>query len=253
MSDEVLVEYAGSTVIITINRPSAKNAINRAVTDGVAEAIEELESRSDLSVGILTGAGGTFSAGMDLRAFLAGEDLDHPRGLAGITTQPPRKPLIAAVEGWALAGGCEIALAADLIVAANDSKFGIPEVKRSLVAGGGGLLRLPRRIPPAIAMEIALTGDPLTADQAFRFGLVNELTEPGGALAGARALADRIAANGPLAVAATKQIVNHALDWTIEEGFEMQKPIMMPVFASEDAREGATAFTEKRPPVWRGR
>jgi len=253
MSDEVLVEYAGSTVIITINRPEAKNAINRAVTYAVAEAVEELEARPDLTVGILTGAGGTFSAGMDLRAFLAGEDLEHPRGLAGITIRPPRKPLIAAVEGWALAGGCEIALAADLIVAANDAKFGIPEVKRSLVAGGGGLLRLPRRIPSAIAMEIALTGDPLTAEQAFRYGLVNELTEPGGALTGARALADRIAANGPLAVAATKEIVSKALDWTIEEGFEKQNPIMMPVFASEDAREGATAFTEKRAPVWKGR
>ena len=253
MSDEVLVEYAGPTVIITINRPEAKNAINRAVTDGVAAAIEELEARADLTVGILTGADGTFSAGMDLRAFLAGEDLDHPRGLAGITRQPPRKPLIAAVEGWALAGGCDVALAADLIVAANDAKFGIPEVKRSLVAGGGGLLRLPRRIPSAIAMEIALTGDPLTAEQAFRYGLVNELTQPGEALAGAKALAHRIAANGPLAVAATKEILSHALDWTIEEGFEKQNPIMMPVFASEDAREGATAFTEKRAPVWKGR
>ena len=253
MSDEVIVEYAGSTIVITINRPDAKNAINRAVTDGVADAIEELEARSDLTVGILTGAGGSFSAGMDLRAFLAGEDLEHPRGLAGITITPPRKPLIAAVEGWALAGGCEIALAADLIVAANDAKFGIPEVKRSLVAGGGGLLRLPRRIPSAIAMEIALTGDPLTAAQAFRYGLVNHLTEPGEALTGARALADRIAANGPLAVEATKAILSHALDWTIEEGFAMQDPIMRPVFASEDAREGATAFTEKRNPVWKGR
>ena len=253
MSDEVLVEYAESTIIITINRPDARNAINRAVTDGVAEAIEELESRADLAVGILTGAGGTFSAGMDLLPFLAGEDLAHPRGLAGITIQPPRKPLIAAVEGWALAGGCEIALAADLIVAANDARFGIPEVKRSLVAGGGGLLRLPRRIPPAIAMEIALTGDPLTAEQALQFGLVNQLTEPGGALAGARALAARITANGPLAVAATKEIVSHALDWTIDEGFAKQEPIMQPVFASEDAREGAAAFTEKRAPVWQGR
>lgn len=253
MSDEVLVEYADSTVIITINRPDAKNAVNRAVTDGVAAAVEELENRSDLTVGILTGVGDTFSAGMDLRAFLAGEDLDHPRGLAGITIRPPSKPLIAAVEGWALAGGCEIALAADLIVAANDAKFGIPEVKRSLVAGGGGLLRLPRRIPSAIAMEIALTGDPLTAEQAHRFGLVNELTEPGKALSGAKALAARITANGPLAVAATKEIVSNALDWTIEEGFAKQAPIMGPVFASEDAREGATAFTEKRAPVWKGR
>ena len=253
MSNEVLVEYADSTIIITINRPDARNAINRAVTDGVAAAIVELESRADLTIGILTGAGGVFSAGMDLRAFRNGEDLEHPRGLAGITHQPPRKPLIAAVEGWALGGGFEIALAADLIVAASNAKFGLPEVKSSLVASGGGLLRLPGRIPSAIAMEMALTGDPLTADQALRFGLVNQLTEPDGALAGARALATRITANGPLAVAATKEIVSHALDWTIEEGFAKQDAIMQPVFASEDAREGITAFTEKRAPVWKGR
>jgi enoyl-CoA hydratase len=253
MTDSVLVEHIDGVAIITINRPEAKNAVNLAVSAGVAEAIDELESRADLTVGILTGAGGTFSAGMDLKAFLAGENPALPgRGMCGITVAPPRKPLIAAVEGWALAGGCEIALACDMIVAADNAKFGIPEVKRSLVAGAGGLLRLPRLIPPAIAKELALTGDPFTAADAYRYGLVNVLTESGGALDGAKALAARITPNGPLAVAATKQIVASALDWTIEEGFAKQQPIMEPVFASQDAREGALAFAEKRPPVWKG-
>ena len=254
MSDEVLVEHVDRVAIITINRPEARNAINRAVTLGVAEAIDELESRVDLTLGIITGAGGTFSAGMDLKAFLAGEQVAlEGRGMLGFTERPPRKPLIAAVEGWALAGGCEVALACDLIVAADDAKFGLPEVKRSLVAGGGGLLRLPRRIPPSIAMELALTGDPLTAEQGHRHGLVNVLAPSGGALEAARALAARITPNGPLALAATKEIVAGALDWTLDEGFEAQRPIMGPVFASEDAREGATAFAEKRPPIWSGR
>lgn len=254
MSEAVLVEHIDGVAVITINRPEAKNAINRAVTLGIAEAIDELEERPELTLGILAGAGGTFSSGMDLKAFLAGENVViEGRGLAGICLRPPRKPLIAAVEGWALAGGCEVALACDLIVAANNARFGIPEVKRSLVAGAGGLLRLPRRIPPSIAMELALTGDPLPAEDAFRYGLVNVLTEPGGALEGAKALAARITPNGPLAVAATKQIVSGALDWTLEEGFEKQTPIMAPVFTSEDAREGATAFAGKRAPVWKGR
>jgi len=255
MSEAVLVEHIDGVAVITINRPEAKNSVNRAVTEGVSAAIDELESRPDLTIGILTGAGGTFSAGMDLKAFLAGEKvvIDEARGLAGITGRPPTKPLIAAVEGWALAGGCEIALACDMIVAADDAKFGIPEVKRSLVAGAGGLLRLPKRIPPAIAMELAITGDPMTAQDAHRYGLVNKLTEPGGALDGAKALAARVSSNGPLAVAATKQIVTGALEWTLEQGFANQQPIMAPVFSSEDAREGATAFAEKRAPVWKGR
>ena len=254
MGDEVLVEQRDGVQVITINRPAARNAINRAVSLGMAAALEDLDQRPDLALGIVTGAGGTFSAGMDLKAFLAGEEVSLAgRGLGGVTLAPPRKPLIAAVEGWALAGGCEVALACDLIVAAEDARFGIPEVKRSLVAGAGGLLRLPRRIPPAIAMEMALTGDPMSAADAHRYGLVNALTPPGGALAGALALAARITGNGPLALAATKQILTQAPDWTMAQAWDRQREIMAPVFASEDAREGARAFAEKRPPVWRGR
>ena len=254
MADEVLVEISGRVVVITINRPQARNAVNFAVSAAVAQALDDLDERDDLTVGIITGAGGTFSSGMDLKAFLAGENVAIPgRGLGGLTQRPPAKPLIAAVEGWALAGGCEIALACDLIVAADDAKFGIPEVKRGLVAGAGGLFRLPRRIPAGIAMELALTGDPLPAADAYRLGLVNKLTASGGALAGALALAERIAANGPLAVAATKQIVAQQFDWQIDEVWEKQDPIMRPAFQSADAREGALAFAEKRPPVWQGR
>jgi enoyl-CoA hydratase len=254
MADEVQVEFSGRVTIITINRPQARNAINHAVSAAVAQALDELDERDDLTVGIITGAGGTFSSGMDLKAFLAGENVTVPgRGLAGLTQHPPAKPLIAAVEGWALAGGCEIALACDLIVAADDAKFGIPEVKRGLVAGAGGLVRLPRRIPAGIAMELALTGDPLPAADAHRLGLVNKLTAPGQALAGALALAERIAANGPLAVAATKQIVGQQFDWQLAEVWEKQEPIMRPAFQSKDAREGALAFAEKRAPVWQGR
>ncbi len=254
MGDEVLVEHADRIAIITINRPHARNAINHAVSVAMAEALEKLDERDDLTVGIITGAGGTFSSGMDLKAFLAGENVSlEGKGLAGVTKAPPRKPLIAAVEGWALAGGCEVALACDLIVAANDAKFGIPEVKRGLVAGAGGLLRLPRRIPAAIAMELALTGDPLPAADAHRLGLVNALAEPGQALEGARQLAARIAVNGPLAVAATKQVLTQQQDWDTAEFWDKQEPIIRPAFTSEDAREGALAFAEKRAPVWRGR
>jgi enoyl-CoA hydratase len=254
MSDEVTVEYDGAIIVITINRPKARNAVNRAVTLGVSAALEELDAREDLTLGIITGAGGYFSAGMDLKAFLAGEDIAVPgKGLAGLCEAPPRKPLIAAVEGWALAGGCEIALACDLIVAADNAQFGIPEVKRGLVAGGGGLVRLPRRIPAGIAMELALTGDPLSAVDAHRLGLVNALTAPGEALTGARALAARITGNGPLAVAATKQFVTQSADWTMDQAWALQNTIMMPVFASADAREGALAFAEKRSPVWQGK
>jgi enoyl-CoA hydratase len=254
VAGEVLVEHADRIAIITINRPQARNAINHAVSAAMAAALTELDERDDLTVGIITGAGGTFSSGMDLKAFLAGEDVSVAgKGLAGVTHAPPRKPLIAAVEGWALAGGCEVALACDLIVAANDAKFGIPEVKRGLVAGAGGLIRLPRRIPAGIAMELALTGDPLPAADAHRLGLVNALTEPGEALDGARRLAARIAVNGPLAVAATKQIITQQQDWDSGDVWARQEPLLRPVFLSEDAREGALAFAEKRPPAWKGR
>lgn len=254
MSDAVQVERDDRVLTITINRPEAKNAINAEVTSGMLAAIEKLESDDGLSVGVVTGMGSTFSAGMDLKAFLAGEDVTAGgRGLAGVCEQPPAKPLIAAVEGWALAGGCEVVLACDLVVAARDAKFGLPEVKRSLVAGAGGLLRLPSRIPQNVAKEVALTGDPLTAEAAERFGLVNRLTEPGEALAGARELAARMTENGPLAMVATKQILDQQGDWTMADAWQKQSEIMLPVFASEDAKEGSLAFAEKRPPQWKGR
>jgi enoyl-CoA hydratase len=254
MSEEpvVLVEQRDRILLITINRPEAKNAVNAAVSQGLAETMDRLDDDAGLSVGVLTGAGGTFSAGMDLKAFARGENVVvEGRGM-GFTERPPVKPLIAAVEGYALAGGTELALATDLIVASKDSAFGIPEVKRGLVAGGGGLLRLPQRIPYQIAMELALTGDHLPAQRAHELGLVNKLTEPGGALNGALELAARITANGPLAVAATKRIITESRGWTPDTMFREQVKILMPVFASNDAKEGAIAFAEKRPPRWTG-
>ncbi|WP_326784257.1 crotonase/enoyl-CoA hydratase family protein [Streptomyces sp. NBC_00151] len=254
MSDEVLVERRDGVQIITINRPQAKNALNLAVARAVADAVDELDASDDLRVGVLTGAGGTFSAGMDLKAFLRGESpAIEGRGLAGITITPPKKPLIGAVEGWALAGGFELMLACDLVVAGDTARFGVPEVTRSLVAAAGGALLLPRRIPYAIAMEMLLTGDPITARRGAEIGLVNRLVPEGKALEGALELAARVAAAGPLAVAATKRIARSSADWTLAEGWEEQERIIAPVFVSEDAREGATAFAEKRSPVWSGR
>ena len=252
--DEVLVERREAVQIITINRPAAKNALNAAVATGIAAAVDELDADDDLRAGVLTGAGGTFSAGMDLKAFLRGESPGiEGRGLCGITQTPPRKPLVGAAEGWALAGGFELLLACDLVVAADTARFGVPEVKRSLVAAAGGALLLPRRVPYALALEMLLTGDPLGAQRAAEIGLVNQVVPPGQALDGAVALATRIAQNGPLAVAATKQIARSSADWTLEQAWEEQARINQPVFASQDAREGATAFAEKRPPVWQGR
>jgi enoyl-CoA hydratase len=248
----VLVEQRDRILIITINRPDAKNAVNAAVSKGLADAMDRLDGDAGLSVGILTGAGGSFCAGMDLKAFARGENvIVEGRGM-GFTERPPTKPLIAAVEGYALAGGTELALATDLIVASRESAFGIPEVKRGLVAGGGGLLRLPHRIPYAIAMELALTGDNLPAERAHALGLVNVLAEPGKALDAAIALAEKITANGPLAVAATKRIIVESRGWSPETMFAEQTKILMPVFASNDAKEGAIAFAEKRPPRWTG-
>jgi enoyl-CoA hydratase len=251
---EVLVEERPGVLVITLNRPHAKNAVNLAVSQAVAAALDVLDSRSDLAVGVITGAGGSFCAGMDLKAFLRGERPSIPgRGFAGITETPPAKPLIAAVEGHALAGGCEIVLACDLVVAGRGATFGIPEVKRGLVAAGGGLLRLPERIPSAIAMELALTGDFLGAERAYAVGLVNEVVEDGSALDAALALADRIAANGPLAVAASKRVMRESRGWPLEDRYTLQRAIIEPVFASEDAKEGARAFAEKRRPDWQGR
>jgi len=256
MNDEqaVLTERRGRVLVITINRPDQRNAINAAVANGIAGALDELDSDAELTVGVLAGAGKGFSAGMDLKAFVAGESpWVGDRGFAGITQRSSAKPLIAAVEGFAVAGGLEVALSCDLIVASRGAKLGIPEVKRSLVAAGGGLLRLPRVLPRTIAMELALTGDPIEAERAFELGLVNRVAEPGEALATALELAETIAANGPLALAASKRIMTESVDWPDSEFFSRQGEITGPVMASEDAREGATAFAEKRPPVWRGR
>jgi enoyl-CoA hydratase len=254
VTDSVLTERRGRLLLITLNRPEVRNAVNRALAEGLAGALDELDGEESLAVGVLTGAGKGFCAGMDLKAFVAGErPWVDDRGFAGIARRTATKPLVAAIEGFAVAGGLEVALSCDLIVAARGAKLGIPEVKRSLVAAGGALLRLPRRIPYHLAMELALTGDPIDAERAFAVGLVNRLAEPGGALPGALALAEQVAVNAPLALAASKRILEEQWDWTSEQMWEAQGAIAEPVIASEDAREGATAFAEKRPAVWRGR
>jgi len=250
----VLTERRGRTLLITLNRPDARNAVNAALAQGVAAALDELDGEDDLSVGVLTGAGKGFSAGMDLKAFVAGESAwVEGRGFAGIVQGPPRKPLIAAVEGFAVAGGLEVALSCDLIVAASGAKLGIPEVKRSLVAAGGALLRLPRRIPYHVAMELALTGDPITAERGYELGLVNRVADAGATVDVALELAGAIEVNAPLALMASKQILIESPDWSLDKEFDRQAAISGPVFTSEDAREGATAFAEKRDPVWKGR
>ena len=253
-SEAVLTERRDRVLLITINRPDQRNAVNAAVAQGIASALESLDADSELSVGVLTGAGKGFCAGMDLKGFVAGE---RPwvagRGFAGIAQRSAAKPLIAAVEGFAVAGGLEVALACDLIVAARGARLGVPEVKRSLVAAGGALLRLPRLLPRTIAMELALTGDPISAERAYELGMINRLAEPGAAVEQALELAGTIAANGPLALAATKRVIVESVDWPESEFFDRQREISDPVYDSDDAREGATAFAEKRAPVWQGR
>lgn len=253
MSDAVLTEVDGGVAVITINRPEARNAVNSAVANGVAGALDELDGRKDVSVIVLTGAGGTFSAGMDLKGFLTGDSpIADGRGFGGIVERPPAKPIIAAVEGYALAGGFELALACDLIVASSAAKFGLPEVKRGLVAGAGGLLRLPSRIPYHAAMELALSGDHYPAARLAELGLLSRVTEPGEALAAAKELAAKIAENAPLALAATKRVIVESADWDSSEQFAKQGEIINPVFGSKDAMEGAAAFAEKRRPEWSG-
>jgi len=252
--DVVLVDVADGVMTITINRPEAKNAVNKAVAEGISAAIDELESNDALRVAIITGAGGTFCSGMDLKAFVTGElPVVEGRGFAGLVEYMVKKPVIAAVEGYALAGGFEVAISCDLIVVSEEAKFGIPEVKRGLAAAGGGLIKLPKQIPARIAMELALTGDFVSAQRAYELGLVNQVVPAGTALEAARALAAKIAANGPLAVAASKLVVARAQDWDSEEMFAKQQKIVMPVLTSEDAIEGATAFAQKRAPNWKGK
>jgi len=253
MAEAVLVAVADGIAVITINRPAARNAVNGEVARGIARATDELDARGDVRVLILTGAGGSFCAGMDLKGFLAG---DVPavagRGFGGITERPPAKPIIAAVEGYALAGGFELVLACDLVVASEEARFGLPEVTRGLVAAAGGLLRLPRRIPFHLAMEIALTGEHFPAARLHEAGLVNRLVPAGQALAAARELAARAARGAPLALTASKRVIVESADWASAEAFARQGEIINPVFSSADAIEGAVAFAEKRAPAWQG-
>lgn len=256
MSEEeaVLVSTEDGIMTVTINRPKARNAANKAVAVGIAAAMDELDSNDDIRVAILTGADGTFCSGMDLKGFVSGETPTvKGRGFAGVTESPPKKPLIAAVEGYALAGGFELAITCDMIIAADDSKFGIPEVKRGLAAGAGGLVKLPRQIPPRLAMELALTGEFITSQRAYEMGLINKVVPSGTALEEAKALAKLISANGPLAVAASKQVVFESQEWSADEMYAKQGEIIAPVFSSADAIEGATAFAEKRAPKWTGK
>jgi enoyl-CoA hydratase len=250
----VLTEKRGNVLLITLNRPEVRNAVNAALAEGVGKALDELDADDELSVGVLTGTGGFFCAGMDLGAFVKGESPWYgDRGFAGIAQRASEKPLIAAIEGFAVAGGMEIALACDLIVAAQGAKLGIPEVKRSLVAAGGALLRLPRRMPYHVVMELALTGDPFPAERFHELGLVNRLAEPGTAVDVALELAATLAKNGPLGLRAAKKILQEQWDWNTTEMWGKQGEIAGPVMASEDAKEGASAFKEKREPVWKGR
>ncbi|WP_428248741.1 crotonase/enoyl-CoA hydratase family protein [Ferrovibrio sp.] len=250
----ILTEQRDALLIITLNRPEARNAINAELAQGLDAALTRLDADPTLRVGIIQGAGGTFCAGMDLKAFVRGESSYTPkRGFGGITEKPAEKPLIAAVEGFALAGGCEVALSCDLIVAAETARFGLPEVKRGLIAAAGGLMRLPRQLPYRLAMEMALTGDMYEAALMHQHGLINRLVPAGGALAAALELAARITPNAPLSVAGTKRTVVESRDWPQDGMFERQFAISKPISASADAIEGATAFAEKRAPVWRGK
>ena len=250
MANEVLTEVRGRVLVVTLNRPDARNAIDTPLGQALVSATQRLDEDDGLSLGVLTGAGRGFSAGMDLKAF-AREG--PPRGFAEFLQRGSEKPLVAAVEGFALAGGLEIALACDLIVAARGVPLGIPEAKRGLFAAGGALLRLPRRVGYGKAMQLALTAEPLPAEEAHAIGLVDVLAEPGAALATALELAERIARNAPLSLALSKRLLRGVQGRTEEEFWAFQGRDAATVFASEDAREGALAFAQKREPTWRGR
>jgi crotonobetainyl-CoA hydratase len=254
---EVERERRGHVEILTINRPEARNAINGAVSQAMAAALDELEADDECWVVILTGSGEkAFSAGMDLKAFASGEGgpiMGAPGGFAGIVQRNFPKPIIAAVNGAALAGGCEIMLACDLVVAADHATFGIPEVKRGLLAGAGGLLRLPKRLPLAIALELALTGEPIDAERALALGLINRVVPSARLMEEATALADLIAENAPLAVRWTKKVVMGASSVGDDVGWKLNDEAVGVVFTSADAMEGPVAFAEKRKPRWQGK
>jgi enoyl-CoA hydratase/carnithine racemase len=254
MSDAVRLDVKDGVATITLDRPEVRNAIDKPTADALAAAVDEVDARDDVTVAILTGEGGTFCAGMDLKAFSATKErpLHDVRGAFGIVRKPPAKPIIAAIEGNALGGGLEIALACDLIVATRSSRLGLPEVKRGLVAAAGGVVRLPRRIPRGVAMELILTGEPISAQRGLELGLVNRVAEDGQALAVARELAAVVAANAPLAVRAAKRIADDSADWALDDAFDLQSPYTDEVRSSNDAAEGARAFVEKRLPQWTG-
>ena len=256
MSDAVLVERRDRVLLITLNRPEAMNAINADLSAGLHAAVRELDADDRLLAGVLTGAGRGFCSGMDLKAFAEGSGLSPlapPEGFLSFVHDGAQKPLIAAVEGFALAGGLELALSCDLIVAARGARFGLPEVNVGLFAAAGALVRLPSRLPFAVATELLLTGDPITAEDAHHHGLVARLTDPGEASGEALRLADRIARNAPLAVAATKALLRRGQGITEAEFWDVQVPYSEKVFLSEDAWSGPRAFAEKRTPVWAGR
>ncbi len=248
-SDVVLTERRGRVLLITLNRPDAMNAINRDLAQGLLRAVAELDGDDGLTAGVLTGAGRGFCSGMDLKAFAKGES---PDGMDEFIRDGAQKPLIGAIEGFALAGGLELALACDLLVAAKGVKLGIPEANVGLFAAGGGLLRLPSRVGYGKAMEMAITADPITAEEGLEFGLIARLAEKGGAVDVAMELAERVAKNAPLAVAASKQLIRATTGMTEDDFWEHQKSFSRTVFTSNDAKEGPRAFAEKRPPEWTG-
>jgi enoyl-CoA hydratase len=238
--------------LITLNRPDARNAINAEMALAIAAALDTLDAESELLAGVLTGAPPGFCAGMDLKAFAAGErPWVEGRGFAGIVERGASKPLIAAVEGFAIAGGFEVALACDLIVAARDARFAIPEVKLGLFAAGGALIRLPRQLPYHVAAELALTGDPMSAERLYQLGLLNRVSERDGALSAALELAGAITPNSPLALRTTKQLLEQQRDWTSAVAWQHQAELWAEILAAPDALEGAAAFAQKRAPRWR--
>ncbi|MFJ5997066.1 crotonase/enoyl-CoA hydratase family protein [Streptomyces sp. NPDC092370] len=250
----VRTERIDSTLLITLDRPEARNAVDAATATALAAALDALETDPTLRAGVLTGEGGTFSAGMDLKAALRGESPEvEGRGFGGLTEARPDKPLIAAVEGFAMGGGFELALACDLIVAAEDARFALPEVKRGLIAAGGGVIRLPQRIPHHLAMELLLTGEPVDGRRAGELGLANRVTATGQAVAEALRLAEQVTKNAPLALAALKRVVRAADGAPEKEAFAFQRGEMKTLMASDDVREGMTAFAERRPARWTGR
>ncbi len=250
----VELERRDHIALLTLNRPEARNAVSPEVSQTMATLLDEIEADADLRAVVLTGRGDVFSAGADLKVVAQGRANDIARGkggFAGIVTRNFPKPLIAAVNGPALAGGFEIVLSCDLVVSVDTARFGIPEVKRGLMAAAGGLIRLPKRVPLAIALELAMTGDPIDAQRALQLGLVNRVVAADVLVDEAIALAERIGENSPAAVRASRRLVREAAELTEEEGWKRTLELMMPVFESGDAIEGATAFAEKRPPVWK--